>query len=116
LEEEHGEIWWPKGVPLNVRKKLAVAREEAGAQEAPLSFAHVVDFLEIIDHSKNWPLFAVRLRAAGFGDRKEFKSDFVRFNELRNLLHGAREQMPDAADLDFAREFAERIRRAVQDQ
>lgn len=114
LVDEHGEghwvdsAWFIQGVPISVQKKCNERRIDIRSSEPPLNFATLVEFLTIIE-GKNWQLFEPRFRAFGFKDQGQFKSDFRRFNDLRNLTHGAREEVPSAEDLDFALDFADRI-------
>ena len=101
--------WFIRGIPVSVQRKCMEKRIETRSSEPPLNFATLVEFLSIVE-GKNWKLFEPHLRPVGFKDQGQFKIDFRRFNDLRNLTHGAREEVPSAEDLDFAQDFADRIR------
>jgi hypothetical protein len=108
--------WWRKGVPLGVRKKTLERREDTSSFEEPLSFAVLFDFHDIIIHKNNWQVFQPIMRGIGFRDQSAFKSEFNKFNDLRNLTHSAREAMPTDEQLVFANEFANRITAAAESQ
>ncbi len=105
-------IWWTDGVPTNVRADLVRRRELAKSMESPLAWGHPVEFLEIITSSLAWPIFEPPLKGAGFRDQRAFRDQLVKFNEIGNLTHGAREKEPSTEDVQFARDFVDMLNTA----
>ncbi|MCH8817751.1 MAG: hypothetical protein IIC92_08495 [Chloroflexi bacterium] len=97
--------WWRQGVNPNIRKKCNERMEDCDYREDPYCYTDLVDFSTILN--KQWTLFEEDFRALkpSYVQKKEFLSDFVRFNELRHLVHGSRHTSPTDDDLEFIHAF-----------
>tara|TARA_B100001971_G_C17944317_1_gene409277 strand:+ start:112 stop:609 length:498 start_codon:yes stop_codon:yes gene_type:complete len=91
LQEAYGETekeWWVKGVPLNIRSSCAVKREEGSHMEEAHHYTNIVDLKSIIECKCNRKLFNERFQILQKEKitSKDFLSDLVRFNDIRNRV------------------------------
>jgi hypothetical protein len=104
LQEQYGESeagWWRFGVPLSVRQKLQIRREEDSDPAEPYAYTDLLDLAEILD--KNWTTIAPKV-IHDSSQKKVILSNLRRLNIIRRkVMHPVRYTPP--ADDEFEDEF-----------
>jgi hypothetical protein len=104
LQEQYGSDesgWWRTAVPLAVRQKLQMRREQDTDLAEPYTYTDLLDLAEILE--KNWAAIAGKVITEP-AQRKEILSGLRRLNQIRRkVLHPVRSTPP--SDSQFESEF-----------
>ena len=97
--------WWRQGVPTEIRKACAQAREEdPDPVEDVFAYTTLIHPAKIID--QNWNLFPTRLPPELAQNKKRLSQEFTRLNSLRNaLMHPVKGRAWGREDFAFVREW-----------
>jgi hypothetical protein len=97
--------WWRQGVPVEIRKACAQAREDdTDPVEDVFAYTTLIHLAKIIDH--HWKLFSVRLPPRFAQDKKKLAHEFTRLNCLRNaVMHPVKARSWGRDDFAFVRDW-----------
>lgn len=86
LREVHGDHWWKRGVPEDVRKECEARKQGKEkpfeAVHPPLYYAYVYDYQKIIVRGDNWK----NVFAPVFGNKTELDACFVWVSRVRDSV------------------------------
>jgi DNA sulfur modification protein DndB len=111
LKKEFGDSedgWWKMGVPTELRKKIAVSREEEKVSKDFEEYFVLIDYEKII--TKNWKLFENKYAFTKGGKRDEQLKWYYELNKLRNKIAHPERGVADEEDFNFIEGVVEELR------
>jgi len=109
LKKYNGEDWWIRGIPKNIRKKIAQTYEENDCIGDKFDYTYIWDLAKI--WKENIHQFSKVSPFLEWGtDKKRIDDEFGIFNTMRNnLMHPTRDFTPSEEDHKFLEDFAQKI-------
>jgi hypothetical protein len=97
--------WWRQGVPADVRRSCAQAREDdPDPVEDVFAYTTLIHLSKIID--QNWRLFSAHLPSEFANDKKRLFQEFARLNTLRNaVMHPVKGKSWGREEFTFVRDW-----------
>ena len=100
--------WWRKGLPEQIRARLADRRERDDDPDHPYAYTDLLDLWEILD--RNWGKVAKEVVPHSLPDKARLERDFRRLNKIRNrVMHPVRSRSPSESDFEAIREIRQRL-------
>ena len=108
LVEEFGPAegqWWRQGVPMEIRKACAQAREDdPDPVDDVFAYTTLIHLAKIID--QHWRIFSARLPPHLARDKKRLSHEFTRLNFLRNaVMHPVKGRNWGREEFAFVRDW-----------
>jgi hypothetical protein len=109
-DDESG--WWRRGIPTDIRKTCAAAREadDDGSEYDRFAYTNLMDLKKIIEAKRNKDISFNFLEGLSGGERSQLLDQLVELNRIRNtVMHPVRVDVPDDSQLLFVQEMHEKI-------